>query len=130
VSEEDNIAVVRRQFEATNRRDWATAFAAWDSDVVLTVSDDFLSAGEWRGRDPVGEWFADWFRSFDRDYEFAIEEVDAKGDRVFLFARHGGRGRASGAVVEGSTAYVFTVRHGKICRAELYGQREDALRAF
>jgi ketosteroid isomerase-like protein len=81
------------------------------------------------GKEAVGEWFGDWFRQFAPDYRFEVEETRDLGDRVFLVATHHGRGRVSGAPVSDSTAYLYTVRGGKVSRVEAWDDREEALEA-
>jgi ketosteroid isomerase-like protein len=122
--------IVRRLFDATTRRDFATARDAYE-DVVLVVDTDVIptAAGTFRGREAVGEWFADWFRSFAEDYRFDVEEIESVGEQVFAVASHYGRGRASGVELGFSVAYVCTVRAAKIVRLEMYRDRDKALEA-
>ena len=80
-------------------------------------------------RKAVGEWFGEWFKTFGSDYRFEIEEARACGDRVFLVAKHLGRGRASGVPVTQRTAYVYGLREGKVSRVEIWGDRDEALEA-
>lgn len=125
-----NVEMVRDQFAATNERDFPRAMSHYAEDVELVVHPDaFLQGGTFSGRHAVGQWFADWFKTFEPGYHFQIEEVRAFGELVLLFATHRGRGRASGAEVHGQTGYVFTVRDGKVARLELYPGRAEALEA-
>jgi ketosteroid isomerase-like protein len=127
---QENVDVVLDQFAATNERDFPRAMSHYAEDVELVVDPDaFLQGGTFRGRDAVGEWFADWFRTFEPSYRFEIEEARDLGDVVFLSATHRGRGRTSGAEVQGQTGYLYTVRDGKIVRAELYRSPAAALEA-
>jgi len=99
-------------------------------DVELVVHPDaFLQSGTFTGRDAVGEWFGDWFRTFEPGYHFEIEEARDLGEVVFLNASHRGHGRTSGAEVHGQTGYLYTVRDGKIARVELYANPAAALQA-
>jgi ketosteroid isomerase-like protein len=125
---QENVEIVRGQFEATNRRDFPAAMAAYAEDVVLVVHWG-LTAGTFRGREAVGGWFGDWFRAFGAGYQFDIEEARAIGEQVFLVARHHGSGRASGVPVGGLNAYIYTVRTGKIVGVEMYDDRAEALKA-
>ena len=126
-----NVEIVVGQFEAVNARDFAAAMEAYAEDVTL-IAHGHLGEMVGRaatGKQAVGEWFGEWFRHFAPDYRFQIEDARDTGDRVFVVATHGGRGRASGAPVEGETAYVYTVRDGKVCRVELFADRDEALEA-
>jgi ketosteroid isomerase-like protein len=129
MSQED-VEVVLAQFAATNERDFDRAMGFYAEDVVLVVHPDaFVKVGTFKGRDAVGAWFADWFSTFEPGYRFEIDEARDLGEVVFLAATHGGRGRASGVEVGGETGYLYTVRDGKIVRAELYRTPAEALEA-
>ncbi len=122
--------MVLDQFAATNERDFPRAMGHYAEDVELVVhSDASLEAGTFRGREAVGQWFGDWFRTFQPGYHFEIEEARAIGDVVFLSAIHQGRGRTTGIEVQGEMGYLYTLRDGKIIRAELYRTPDYALRA-
>ena len=126
-----NVEIVVGQFEAVNARDFTAAMEAYAEDVALIAHGPLgeMVGRAATGKEAVGDWFGDWFRQFSPDYRFQIEDARGSGDRVFLVATHGGQGRASGAPVEGETAYAYTVREGKICRVELFSDRGKALEA-
>jgi len=130
VSDQD-IDVVRKQFAACNERDWGRAMDLYANDVVLTASAEAgPNPGIYEGKEAVGEWFGDWFRAFDRDYRFEIEEArELEDGLVFLFATHSGHGRLSGAAVHGRNGYLYRVRDGKIVRVGFFATGEDALDA-
>ena len=127
----ENLEVIKRGLDAVNRGDLAAAMATCADDVVLVVDERVVSlnAGVFTGRDAVGDWFADWFRSFAGGYQFHIQEMRPIGKRVFLVLRHRGRGRSSGVVLEWSVAYVYAIKAGKIARIELFSDLSDALKA-
>ena len=127
---QESVDVVLDQFAATNERDFPRAMSHYAEDVELVVDPDAsLEAGTFKGREAVGQWFGNWFRTFEPGYHFEIDEARAIGELVFISASHRGRGRTSGIDVHAEMAYLYTVRAGKIVRAELYGTEEDALRA-
>lgn len=118
------------QFAAVNERDFERAMALYAEDVELFVDPRaYLESGRAKGRDEVGEWFGNWFRTFERDYRFVIEETRDLGDAVLLVASHHGRGRASGAEVHGENGYLYRIREGKIVGVEIYPGRVEALEA-
>ena len=126
----DSAEVVLDQFAAVNERDFARAMTRYAEDVELLVdSDSFLEPGLFRGREAVGQWFANWFATFEPGYHFDIEETHDLEEGVLLVASHHGRGRASGVEVRGRTSYVYTVRDGKVARVELYGDPARAREA-
>jgi ketosteroid isomerase-like protein len=128
----ENVEIVVGQFEGVNRREFAAVMDAYSDDVTLVLRGDHArvtGADVVTGKEAVGEWFGDWFRQFAPDYRFEVEETRDLGDRVFLVATHHGRGRVSGAPVSDSTAYLYTVRGGKVSRVEAWDDREEALEA-
>ena len=127
---QENVEVVRDHYAATNERDFPRAMSYYAPDVELFVeSGAFLEDGTFKGREAVGQWFGDWFTTFEPGYHFEFEEIRDLGDVVFLNASHRGRGRASGAEVHGQNGYLYTVRDGKIVRVELYASPAKALEA-
>lgn len=121
---------MRDQFEAVNERDFGRAMSHYADDVVLVVDPQgFLESGTFEGSEAVGEWFGNWFGTFEPGYRFEIEQARDLGDRVLLIASHGGRGRASGVEVQGRMGYLYTLREGKIVHAELYRNPAGALEA-
>jgi ketosteroid isomerase-like protein len=127
----ESLDVVLGQFEAVNRRDFAVAMSLYADDVVLVSHGFHTSAPEVvEGKKAVGEWFGDWFRQFRSWSNFEFVEHRERGGRVFLSAHHRAAGRVSGAEVETLFTYVYIVRDGLICRAEMFNDREAALAAF
>ncbi len=127
---QENVDVVLDQFAATNERDFARAMSHYAEDVELVVhSDASLEAGTFRGREAVGQWFGNWFGTFEPGYHFEIEEARDLGDVVLLSATHHGRGRTSGIEVRGEMGYLYTVRAGKIVHGELFRTAAQALEA-
>jgi ketosteroid isomerase-like protein len=127
---QENVEVVYDQFAATNARDFPRAMSHYAEDVELVVDPNaFLEPGTFKGRLAVGQWFGNWFTTFEPGYQFDIEEVRDLGDVVFLMASHHGRGRTSGVEVHGQTGYLYTLRESKIVRLELFPSREKTLEA-
>ena len=127
---QQNVELVQDQFLATNERDFARVTSHWADDIELTLpAEAFLGGGRHSGKDAVGQWFGEWYRSFERGYRFNVEEVRDVGDAILVVAEHDGRGRASGAAVRARMAYLYRVRDGRIARIEVYPHRADALEA-
>ena len=70
------------------------------------------------------EWLAPW-----TTYRIEAEDVIDLGDRVLVLAHVFGRLEGSQAEVENTVASVWTLRDGKIARAEFYIDRAEALKA-
>jgi ketosteroid isomerase-like protein len=127
----DDVDVVLEQFAATNGRDFERAMGLYADDVRLIVSPESgPNPGIYEGKGAVGEWFGDWFRTFDRDYRFEVNEARELADGpIFLYATHGGSGRLSGAEVQGENAYLYLVDDGKITQVGFFVSRDEALEA-
>jgi len=76
-------------------------------------------------RDGWRDWLAPW-----ASYRTEIEDMIDLGDDVAVLVRDYGRRTPGAPEVDTITAGVYTVREGKIARAEFYSHRSDALRAM
>jgi ketosteroid isomerase-like protein len=128
---QQNLEIVRDHYAATNERDFARAMSCYAEDVEMVVpSGVYIDAGTISGREAVGEWFGEWFATFDRDARFEIERLVEVGDSsVLVIARHHARGRASGATVEGDVIWLYRLQGGKIVHLLGFETRAEALRA-
>lgn len=131
----------------------AAGLAALESDLTVVFTDDaaWRSAAEKlaslfapefetivRGG-PLGEqryrglrgWRAfwrDWLRPW-ATYRTEVEKFVDLGDRVLVLVRDFGRREGSMHEVEVRGAPVWTLRDGKVIRAELFASRTEALKA-
>ena len=122
--------IVVAQFEATNQRDWATAMALYDDDVELVVPSQLLNGGTYSGREVVGRWFGDWFRTFGGGTHFDIREVREAGQQVALWAHHTARGAQSGLELEADYFYEYRVHDGKVVYVRFCQTWAEALAAL
>jgi uncharacterized protein len=125
----DNVEVVRRLFEAWNRRDYSAALALIDPEVEVEVSASGLELqGTQRGHAGLTEWMAAFWDNFDSP-RAEIDEYVANGDDVVVTAHFYGRGKTSGAEVEMRRGQVYTLRDGKVVRWRHFTSRLEALEA-
>jgi ketosteroid isomerase-like protein len=125
---QENVEIVRDQYDATNERDFRRAMSHYAEDVEMVVPFG-LRGGTFRGRQEVGEWFGEWLAAFDRDARFDIEEIVSHGPLVLLIAKHRATGRASGVAVTQTVCWVYRIDAGKITRVQAYESRTEALKA-
>ena len=118
--------VVRRLFTAFSRGDATAMLSELDPDVVLHVEEG--AAGVYRGHEGATKTYADWTEDFD-DFEVVAEEFLDKGDDVVVRTRQTGRGKSSGAPMEGVFWFVCQVREGKVVRVHVVNSEQDALEA-
>jgi ketosteroid isomerase-like protein len=121
---QENVEVVRASIEAFQRGEYETSLSYYSEDVVFHP----LVAGPYHGRRGVVEQMAVWMEEFD-NYWFEGEEFIDAGDKVVLFWRHGGDGKASGVPVAAEGGTVFSVERGRITHAWVYLDRAKALEA-
>jgi ketosteroid isomerase-like protein len=76
----------------------------------------------------VHEYFRNWLSVFG-DFDPQVEELIDAGDEVIAVLHERGRGKLSGAMVEGRLAHVWTVRDGKLWRLRSYATKQEALDA-
>jgi ketosteroid isomerase-like protein len=126
---QENVEIVRDHYAATNERDFARAMSHYGEGVEMIVPSG-ITAGVFRGKAAVGDWFGDWFATFDRDARFDLEEVVAIDESsVLLVAQHHATGRSSGAEVNEQVVWVYRLAAGKIIHVRRYDDRAEALTA-
>ena len=128
----ENVEVVRELYDAVTRRDAKAVLALYDADFEWDFSrvawGDIGGPRVHRGRDALQSVFRDWHRMWE-DYEETVEELIDAGESVISVVTLRGRGPASGAEVEMTTAGVWTVRVGKVVRSVWFPTRAEALEA-
>jgi ketosteroid isomerase-like protein len=124
----ENVEVVRRFFEAWERRDLPTLYSFYHSDVVLDASRLPQPDREnlYYGLEGVKRFYRDMLAPFDEYYARPEELLDA-GDSVVARMRQGGRGRLSGIPVENMHSVVFDIRRHMIARVTFYLDDVEAL---
>jgi ketosteroid isomerase-like protein len=125
---EENVEVVRRAYEAFNRRDLA-AMDAYFAPTFEYVASGAVpgSGGVYRGLEGFRE-FLGWFDEFSSVRAELNELIDA-GDQVLLGITNWGRGKQSGVESGWHLWIVWTLRDGKIVHGEGFTDRADALEA-
>jgi uncharacterized protein len=121
MSEQQNLDLVRRAYEAFGRGDIATLLDLFDANIefVTPGPPELPTAGTRRGRQQV----ADFFQAVDALFEFERFEPEtflADGDRVVVLGRDRSRIKTTGTVIESEWAHVYDVRDGKIARMQEY----------
>jgi ketosteroid isomerase-like protein len=126
VSEAD-VAIVLEALRAWQR----TGQPAWDlTHRDVEVHDhDLMDAGEYRGREGVERWLADWESAW-AGYDTNAEELIEAGEgRVLVLLRVRATGRESAVTVERDDAVLYELRDGLIVRLDYFNDRTRALAA-
>jgi ketosteroid isomerase-like protein len=121
MSEQQNIEVLQRAYEAFGRGDIETVLAQFD-DTIEWFSPgpaDLPISGTRRGRQQV----ADFFRVLDELFEyerFEPKKFIAQGDDVVVLGEETFRIRATGTRIELEWAQVCEMKNGKVMRFHEY----------
>ena len=126
---QENVELVRRAFDAINRRMVEEALEFIDPEGELHSAIVGGAEGNvYRGHDGFRRWFADSYESFE-ELQTELTELRDLGDRVIAFGHIHARGRESGLELDSPTGWVFTVRGGRVVKAEGFLSRTAALAA-
>jgi ketosteroid isomerase-like protein len=138
---QENVEVVRGILAGFQGLDWVAFLrdtdpgqaqliteAVYDPDVEIIWVDTSPDAGPYRGHQGALQALNVWLDSFDEFHFEPTEFIDA-GDDVVVPNHSVGVGKGSGAEVEMTTAWVITVKGGKIARLLEYSSKEKALEA-
>ena len=120
-----NVELVKAAFEAFYRGDESAMLALTAPDVVVTQFPDQLDVRDYHGHEGIQQVMRDWIGTWD---DWSIEILGARevDGLVFVTALQRGRGRTSGAPIEGEVVFVFTVRRGAIARWQMFRSEPEA----
>jgi ketosteroid isomerase-like protein len=124
----ENLDLVRSIYAAWERGDFSSA--EWAHAEIEYVWADGPAPGSWTGLAGMASAARGIFNAWE-DYRVEAEEYrELIGDRVLVFTRMSGRGKASGLELEQmrtTGATVFDLRGGKVTRHVYYWNRDRAL---
>jgi len=125
----DNVALVRRVFEAFTSRDIEAMLQLCSLDIEFwgpTAS--FARDGEaYLGHDGMREYFAD-VASVWRVLEVVPHDFQDLGDRVLVFGRVYARGEG-GYISDSPTQWLWRVRDGRVAWGRVFTNRAEAVAA-
>jgi ketosteroid isomerase-like protein len=121
----------RRTFEASNRRDYAVAFALYHPkgesvlpSAVLSLGIDAHTRGRAERERVQREWDDQW-----GDPRFDLREVVDLGDRIVLLGRFKASGPSSGIGVDRAGGFVITLVRGLAIHEQVFFDDQAALAA-
>ena len=124
---QENVEIVRKGFEAFNRRDFDAAMdLAHDSltwKPLFSVETKLL-----RGRDEVRDAWERQTEAVDIRIDL-LELTPLDENRVLAIGKWHGRGSQSGVPFEQTAAQVFTIERGLLRSVDTYADRPEALEA-
>lgn len=124
---EENVAIVRRMYDAHDRGDADAALACFDPEVVMDASHR-VDGRVGHGREELVAILTEWLETWN-DFREEIEEVRDLGHRVLVISTQRGRGRGSTIEWENRFAMLYEVQGGKITRWTVYDDLHQALKA-
>ncbi len=127
---EANVEIVRRWWEGFNE-DGMPPLALCDEDIEIRNPPDFPVRGLYEGHDGVRRWRDQVFDIFDNPRVEPEDIVDVHGDgtTVLMLLRATGTAPYSGIELDVEWAAIWTIRDGKVLRAQGYLNRADAVKA-
>ena len=101
----------------------------WHPDGVYVNDARDPDAGIHRGIEAVRQQVGQWVEAYP-DLQVEPLEIEANGNRAFVWVRFSGHGAASGVPIDMEMAHVVTVDEGgKTLRIEEYPERADGIEA-
>jgi uncharacterized protein len=126
----ENVEIVRRVWEALERRDTEALFALYDPAIVWDQrAGPTELVGLYHCHEGVRQVFREWLESFDTYHAHADTYIDAGNDVVVVGYRVSGRGKASGAEVDMPRWNVYRIRKALVIRVEVFETKAEALEA-
>lgn len=130
---EADLAHVRRAFDLFNERfedlrgDALRAYHAelFTDDSVLHNADGFPVPATYEGYDGYRHWFDDTYSPYE-GVQWAVETIEAAGERVVAIARSGGRAIGDPTWLEIKLAMTYAMRGGRIARIDVFLTPEAA----
>lgn len=122
MSEQDNVALVRRGFDAFNRADVSTLSTLIAADAVQHMPGSNQFAGDHRGRDQILGMYGRMGEQTNGTFGADLEDLTLGGADTVI-ARYAARGERNGKALSGSHRLTFTIRDGQI--VELVDTADD-----
>jgi ketosteroid isomerase-like protein len=120
---EENLELVRRIYDAWNRRESTRELIAEDLEYVNPPY--AVEPGTRRGRDTFA-----LVTDMIEDFELRIDRfLEAGQEEVVVLAHYTGSGRSSGVPVSGEQGHVWTIRDGSAVRFRWFQSHREALEA-
>jgi ketosteroid isomerase-like protein len=126
---EENVELVRRAFDAFERRDRAAWLALCDEWLEIEPVGDWPDAPSIRGREAAWEFFVTGDEPWESTPYEITEHANAGNDQVVVHQQRQMRGRSSGIEVEYDYWLLATLRNGRAIRLQWFDTRHEALEA-
>jgi ketosteroid isomerase-like protein len=125
---QDDITRLRDGYEALNRGDLEVILDRVHPDFEAHDRAEVPDPQRYEGVPGITQALGQLLEEFD-DYRMEPQEFIDGGDRIIVVLRQSGRGRASGAVVEGTIVHLWEIRDGRASGLRAFSDLEEALEA-
>ena len=127
---QENVEIVRRWWEGFNE-DGMPPLVLCDQEIEIRNPPDFPVRGLYQGHDGVRHWRDEVFDILDNPRVEPEDIVDVHGDgtTVLMLLRAKGIASHTEIKIDYEWAAVWTIRGGKVLRAQGYLERAEALEA-
>jgi ketosteroid isomerase-like protein len=125
---QENVELVRRCYEAWDRRDFEALPELLQSDFELDLTARVLNPDRYVGVEGLRR-FVDELGETWEDMGLEPEEFIDAGDQVVVPILARLRGRGSGLPLQDRIVQVWSVREGRVERMQVFTDRDEALRA-
>jgi ketosteroid isomerase-like protein len=117
---EENVEIVRRTYEAFNRRDWDAAFRYLDPDVEFTTPARGPVAGTFRGRDEIQGFLEEMYAAFEARTVEPEEIFESGEQQVAVVVIRRMRPEGSSAEIEARSGALWTIRDGLVASIRVF----------
>lgn len=121
----ENVDVMRRIVEATDRKDYQAVLA--DLDPAVEIDDTDIP--ESTGTDSFLEWLARWDQAWESWHVEDLEVRAAGDEQAIALFKMVAKGKGSGAELTRNDALVASFRAGKAVKLGYYNDQAQALKA-
>ena len=125
---EENVARVRRAYEALGRRDTNSLMELLDPEVEFRNPEYAMEAGTRHGRDEFVKALERGWEVMD-DIRYYIDRIVDEGDVIVVIGRFTARGRTGGVPVETAFGHVLELRGGRATSVSWFQDPAEALAA-
>lgn len=119
---QENVEIVRRLFEAVERRDLAGILAAYDENIIIREAESLPYGGIYHGFDGAQKHAAGYVQTWGNFQTTNEQKLDAEfldaGEKVIVLWRQ--RAANGGRNFDSSAASVYKLRDGKIIESEMF----------
>ena len=126
--EQENIAAVKRGFEAFSAQDMGTLTELFREDAVWNAIPTGVLGGKRSGRDDIFAMFAILGQETQGQFKVAPSTFAASGDQVFV--RSTATGSRKGKTIESDEVLVFTLENGQVRNVQFFMHDQPANAAF